>query len=82
MAQKRLIGNAESCWLRYQLALKGITQEDVAAKSSRAFSMVSMVISGERRSKNVETALAEMLGYGSWDELRTAASANAEKEAV
>ena len=85
MARSRSSNNPmppEGCWLKYQLDLRNIKFEEVAKKAHRTVSLVSYVISGERRSESVEAALAEMLGYPSWKRLWAAAFVNAERKAV
>ena len=72
----------EGCWIRYMLDLRNIKFEEIAKKSGRTVATVSRVISGVRQSKKVEAALAEALGYPSWERLRAAAFINAERRAV
>jgi hypothetical protein len=69
----------EGCWLKYQLDLRNIKLETVARKAHRSVSMVSRVISGVNKSKNVEKALAEMLGYPSYKHLWADAFLNSRK---
>jgi hypothetical protein len=70
------------CWIRYQLNLRGMILETAAKKAGRSVTLVSRVISGERRSEKVQAVLAEMLGYKSWQHLWAAAMLNAERRAV
>jgi len=85
MAQLRTAGNKaqpESCWIRYRLDLRGIKLEEIAVKAHRSIPLVSKVSSGERRSEKVEAALAEALGYPSWQHLWADAFISAERRAV
>ena len=59
----------ESCWIRYQLVLRGIKLKEVAQKANRSVSMVSQVIAGAKNSEPVGSALAQMLGYGTYKDL-------------
>jgi hypothetical protein len=72
----------EGCWLRYQLDLRNIKMDAVAKKARRSVPLVSLVICGEMRSEKVEAALAEMLGYPSWERLWAAAMINAQRNAI
>ena len=85
MAQKSLSDQPippERCWIKYQLNLRGIKYEVIAKKSNRTDSFVSLVVCGKRRSDAVEAALAEVLGYPSWNLLRYDAFINADRKAV
>ena len=72
----------EGCWIKYQLSLCDIKLETVAKKSGLTVATVSRVIFSKRRSKKVESVLAEMLGYKSWQHLWAAAFINARRKAV
>jgi transcriptional regulator with XRE-family HTH domain len=72
----------EYSWLRRQLASKNIKQKEIARKANCARRYVSMVVCGERSSREIEAALAEMLGYPSWQHLWADALINAERRAV
>ena len=48
--------------IKYQLMIKGTSQREAARKIGVSESMLSMVISGTRRSKRIEKALARMVG--------------------
>jgi hypothetical protein len=63
----------EGSWIRYQLDLRNIKLEAVAQKSHRTVSMVSQVICGIKNSAAVGRALAQMLGYASYEDLMEAA---------
>ena len=83
MIQKKIFGHhpiaTERCWIKYQLNLRGILYEVIANKAHCTETTVSRVVRGRLRSKNVEAALAEVLGYESFDQL-IAAAVNAVKE--
>jgi transcriptional regulator with XRE-family HTH domain len=59
----------KGCWLKYQLNLRKITQEDVAQKAGVSQKMVSHFITGRKNSERVKKALAEVLGYESFEKL-------------
>jgi transcriptional regulator with XRE-family HTH domain len=59
----------KGCWLKYQLNLRKITQEDVAQKAGVSQKMVSHFITGRKNSDRVKKALAEVLGYESFEKL-------------
>jgi hypothetical protein len=63
----------EGSWLKYQLDLRNIKLEAVAKKANRSASMVSQVICGVKKSKKVESALALILGYATYQDLMEAA---------
>jgi hypothetical protein len=65
----------EGCWIKYQLDLRNIKMEDVAKKARRSVAMVSRVVCGVKKSKKVESALARILGYATYQDLMEAASA-------
>jgi hypothetical protein len=65
----------EGSWIKYQMDLRNIKMDAVARKANRSLSLVSSVIRGIRNSKAVGTALAQMLGYPSYQDLMDAASA-------
>jgi transcriptional regulator with XRE-family HTH domain len=59
----------KGCWIKYQLNLRKITQEDVAQKAGVSQKMVSHFITGRKNSERVKKALAEVLGYDSFEKL-------------
>jgi hypothetical protein len=63
----------EGAWIKYQLDLRNVKLEAVAGKANRSVSMVSRVICGIKNSARVEKALAELLGYPSFEALMAAA---------
>jgi transcriptional regulator with XRE-family HTH domain len=66
---RKTITHSEKEWIKYRLALKGLTQTDIAIRAGCTRPMVSNVIAGRKVSANVSTALAKSLGYKSFDEL-------------
>jgi hypothetical protein len=85
MAQKQSFDQPippERCWIKYQLNLRNIKYEVIATKSCRTEAFVSMVVCGKRRSKTVEAALAEVLGYQSFKHLWAAAFIEVGRKAV
>jgi len=85
MARTREINrpmSPEGCWIKYRLNLKNIKLETIAKKARRSVALVSLVLCNERRSEKVEAALAETLGYPSWEHLWADAFINAERSAV
>lgn len=63
------ITHKETHWLKYQMALKGITQVDIASYAGCTRPMVSQVLHGRKQSVKVRTALAQAFGYASFDTL-------------
>lgn len=72
-AQRKAMGITippqKGCWIKYQLNLRKITQEDVAQKAGVSQKMVSHFITGRKNSEKVRRALAETLGYKSFEAL-------------
>jgi transcriptional regulator with XRE-family HTH domain len=59
----------KGCWIKYQLDLRKITQETVAARAGVTSRMVSHFICGRKNSERVRQALAEVLDFPSFDAL-------------
>jgi len=57
------------CWIQYQLKLRNINLNPVAQKANVSFSMVSHFLRGRKNSEKVKKALAEILGYESFEKL-------------
>jgi transcriptional regulator with XRE-family HTH domain len=66
------------CWIKYQLNLRNLNFEAVAQKANVDASMISHFLRGRKKSDKVKKALAEILGYKSFDALIAASK----KEAV
>ncbi|MDR2953211.1 MAG: helix-turn-helix transcriptional regulator [Treponema sp.] len=67
------------CWLQYQLKLRNFTLEPVARKANVSIPMVTHFLKGRKNSEKVKKALAEVLGYESFEKLIAASRG---KEAV
>ena len=63
------ISPQKGCWIQYQLKLNNITQYTVAEKAGCTAKMVSHFLRGRKNSDRVKRALAEVLGYPSFDAL-------------
>jgi transcriptional regulator with XRE-family HTH domain len=59
----------KGCWINYRLRLAGITQAAVAAKAGCNNRTVSDFLRGRKNSERVKKALAETLGYPSFEAL-------------
>ena len=69
----------KGCWINYQLRLASITQSTVAARAGCNNRMVSDFLRGRKNSEKVKKALAEVLGYETFEKLIAASRG---KEAV
>jgi len=69
----------EGMWINYQLRLRGITHQNLAAQLGIKRESVTKVITGGRQSQRVETALYQTLGYPSFEAMIAASRG---KEAV
>jgi len=69
----------KGCYINYMLRLRSITQIEVAAKAGCNNRMVSDFLRGRKNSEKVKKALAEVLGYESFEKLIAASRG---KEAV
>jgi len=59
----------KGCWINYMLRLRSITQAAVAAKAGCNNRTVSDFLRGRKNSERVKKALAEVLGYESFEKL-------------
>jgi transcriptional regulator with XRE-family HTH domain len=66
---RKTITHHEREWIKYRLALKNLTQVDIAARAGCTPPMVSNVIGGRKNSANVIAVLIRALGYESFDQL-------------
>jgi transcriptional regulator with XRE-family HTH domain len=66
------VTSPERCWIKYQLSLKQAKLEDVARKAGCNITMVSQVLHGRKNSERVRQALADVLGFSSFDKLISA----------
>jgi transcriptional regulator with XRE-family HTH domain len=69
----------EYSWIRHQLANHNIKQREIAIKANCHRRYVSDVVCGHYTSANIRAAVAESLGYASWESLWADAVANAGK---
>lgn len=60
---------SQGAWINYQMKLRGVTQEDIAANLAVSRQMVQRVAYGVKTSARVQKAIAEALGYAAWSEL-------------
>jgi len=70
----------KGCWINYMLRLRSITQAAVAARAGCNNRMVSDFLRGRKNSEKVKRALAEVLGYESFEKL--IAASRGKEEAV
>jgi hypothetical protein len=70
----------EFCWIYYQMELNDIGLKDVARKAGCTPELVWYAIHDEMWSPKVRAAVAELLGYPSWEELKKAAAINSHKD--
>jgi transcriptional regulator with XRE-family HTH domain len=59
----------KGCWIKYQLNLRNITYKTVAEKAGVSEEMITQFIKGRKNSDKVRKALAETLGYLSFEKL-------------
>jgi transcriptional regulator with XRE-family HTH domain len=59
----------KGCWVKYQLNLRNITLETVAKRANVTGVMVTHFLKGRKNSERVKKALAEVLGYESFEKL-------------
>ncbi|MDR2418011.1 MAG: helix-turn-helix transcriptional regulator [Treponema sp.] len=71
---RKPITRREKEWIKYRLALKGLTQTDIVDRTGCSRPIVTNVIAGRKVSVNVTTVLVKALGFGSFDELIAAAN--------
>ena len=69
----------KGCYISYMLRVRGITQDDVARKAGLTQKSVSAFLRGVKNSEKVKTAIAEALGYPSFEAV---VAASRGKEAV
>ena len=69
----------KGCYINYMLRVRSITHDAVAAKAGTTSQMVSQFLRGVKNSEKVKRALAEVLGYGSFEAVIAASRG---KEAV
>jgi len=72
----------EGSWIKFRLDLLNVKYVEVAAKANRSVTFVSEVIRGVKNSKAVGAALAQILGFPSYEELLEAARRGAKAGAA
>jgi transcriptional regulator with XRE-family HTH domain len=68
----------KGCWIKYQLNLRKITYKTVAEKAGVSENMITQFVTGRKNSDKVRRALAETLGYPSFEALIAAARGKGE----
>jgi len=63
------ITHQTGCWIQYQLKLRNLTLKPVAQKANVSPEMVTHFLKGRKNSEKVKKALAEVLGYESFEKL-------------
>ena len=59
----------KGCWIKFQLNLRKIPYKTVAEKAGVSENMIAQFITGRKNSEKVRRALAETLGYPSFEKL-------------
>ena len=67
------------CWIKFQLNLRNLTYEPVAKRANVSEEMITQFLKCRKNSEKVKRALAEVLGYESFEKLIAASRG---KEAV
>jgi DNA-binding MurR/RpiR family transcriptional regulator len=68
----------KGCWIKYQLNLRNITSRTVAEKAGVSEAMITHFIKGHKNSEKVRKALAETLGYTSFEKMIAASRGKGE----
>jgi hypothetical protein len=68
----------KGCWIKYQLNLSNITNKTVAQKAGVSEVMITQFIKGRKNSEKVRRALAETLGYPTFEALIAASRGKGE----
>jgi transcriptional regulator with XRE-family HTH domain len=59
----------KGCWIRYQLNLRRLKLEDIAQRAQVSSGMITHFLNGRKNSDKVRKALADILGYESFEAL-------------
>lgn len=59
----------KGCWIQYQLNLRRIKLEAVALRAQVSTGMITHFLKGRKNSEKVKRALADVLGYESFEKL-------------
>ena len=65
----RVPNRLQAAWIGFQFKSRGITQDEIAKRVGVSSKTVNHVIHGIRTSGKVQKAIAETLGFSSWDAL-------------
>jgi transcriptional regulator with XRE-family HTH domain len=68
----------KGCWIKYQLNLRNITYKTVADKAGVSENMITQFIKGRKNSDKVKRALAETLGYPTFEAMIAASRGKGE----
>lgn len=79
--KNRTLGNKYGGWIKYQLQLIGVSNEDIGDELGVRSNSVSAVMHGKRTSARIQQKIADKLGLPNWDAVIEAAK-NAVKENV
>ena len=63
------VDRLQGAWIGYQMKCQGITHKDIAIKVGVRPVSVTQVIHGLRTSGRIQKAVAQELGYESWNQL-------------
>jgi transcriptional regulator with XRE-family HTH domain len=63
------ISKKERLWIQEQMLIKGLFHRNVAEKAGCSRVAVTCVMKGKNKSKRIQRALAELLGYESFEKL-------------
>jgi transcriptional regulator with XRE-family HTH domain len=63
------ITREQGCWIKYQLHLNRISQEEIAENANTSSQMVSQFLKGRKTSESVQLAMLKLLGYESMTQL-------------
>nr|DAP42101.1 MAG TPA: LAMBDA REPRESSOR (TRIPLE MUTANT)/DNA COMPLEX-DNA COMPLEX, DOUBLE HELIX, TRANSCRIPTION-DNA.1A [Caudoviricetes sp.] len=71
--KNRTLGNKYGGWIKYQLQLIGVSNEDIGDELGVRSNSVSAVMHGKRTSARIQQKIADKLGLPSWDAVIKAA---------
>jgi transcriptional regulator with XRE-family HTH domain len=58
----REVTRIQGYWIKFKMAINGITQYDIAAQAGCSSQMVSQVLKGRKNSERVKAAIIHILG--------------------
>lgn len=71
--KNRTLGNKYGGWIKYQLQLIGVSNEDIGDELGVRSNSVSAVMHGKRTSARIQQKIADKLGLLNWDAVIEAA---------